>query len=307
MKISRSSWLPFALLTAALPALAGGFGAMAVSPDGMAVAFGVRSVKLQELATGKMRKEFRTGANTAEIQALAFSPDGRSLYAGDGDGRVTEYPAQGAELDGVRFKGHHGEVYDMAVAPDGTWLATGGEDEFLTIWDVAARNPLRKLDAAGAEVQSVAISPAGDRLAAGDDNGLVMLWDTATWRPLLRFPTGDTVNAVLFTRDGAQLITAGNANAVQFWNVTDGKLARQIPREGEWISSLALSPDGRWLAAGGGQMELRLWELSSGALTRPARHQENITAVAFSNDGSRLVTAGDDNAIHNMAFPVVPR
>jgi WD40 repeat protein len=307
MKFFRWFGPSLVCLAAALPARADGFVAMAVSPDGTKVAFGIRGVKLQTLQTGAMRKEFRVRANSGKVYSLAFSGDGKVVYCGDNDGEITEYPVPGAGQDGVKFKWHHGDVTAMAVSPDGAWMATGGEDKFITIWDLAQRKPLQRLETAGADLLSVAISPDGSRLAASDENGTVMTWDCASWRPLLKLATGDTVNSVIFSGDGRQLITGGNAESVQFWNEADGKLARELPREGEWVGALALSPDGRWLAAGGGQEWLRLWDLSSGKMTQPTRHQDRINAVAFSRDGTRLVTAGDDNAIHNLAFPIAAR
>jgi WD40 repeat protein len=165
-----------------------------------------------------------------------------------------------------------------------------------------------------AEIRALALSRAGDRLAAADDNGRVVIWDCAAWRAVAQFESGDTVNAAVFSADGSELITGGNSEFVQFWGVADGRRTRQLPRGGSWISALALSSDGRRLAAGGGQGEVKLWELASGALTPLGRHDtvtaagmythaSTVTALLFTPDGARLISAGDDDAIHNMILP----
>ena len=75
------------------------------------------------------------------VQALAFSPDGRTLaWSGRHDGLVSLRDATtGAEV--VRFVGHSAVVRGIAFAPDGTGLATGGDDRSIKLWDVPAYEP----------------------------------------------------------------------------------------------------------------------------------------------------------------------
>jgi WD40 repeat protein len=61
------------------------------------------------------------------VRALAFAGDGQTLVSGSMDGTVKLWHvAAGQEL--ATLEKHAGPVYALVISPDGTTLATGGED-----------------------------------------------------------------------------------------------------------------------------------------------------------------------------------
>ena len=68
----------------------------------------------------------------------------------------------------------------VAIAPDGTWLASAGADGSVRIWDPATGQLRAALTGHAGPVRAVAIAPDGTWLASGGDDGSVRIWDPAT-------------------------------------------------------------------------------------------------------------------------------
>ena len=80
--------------------------------------------------------------------------------------------------------GHTGAVMSVAFSPDGKTLASGGWDNTIKLWDIAAGTLARTLTGHTDSVRSVAFTPDGKALASASDDHTVKLWDTATGREL---------------------------------------------------------------------------------------------------------------------------
>lgn len=68
-------------------------------------------------------------------QAVAFSADGRLIARGDRYGLVHLWEAESGRLCAT-LEGHNGGVLSLASTPDGTALASGGEDGTIQIWSL---------------------------------------------------------------------------------------------------------------------------------------------------------------------------
>lgn len=66
-----------------------------------------------------------------DVECGALSPDGRFLAVGSKI-KAKEFTLDGTELENHR--GHHGPIFHIRYAPDGSTLATGSEDGMVRVW-----------------------------------------------------------------------------------------------------------------------------------------------------------------------------
>lgn len=208
----------------------------AASPDGKYVAIGTVNGLAQvfELATGKER--VRHGLLPAEVVALAFSPDGRSLLVSMVGSVAREHRIEvwDTPTGAVKrtLRGHAGPAWCLAVLPDGRRAVSGGSDRTLRLWDfVNGRELGRMTDHPGA-IFSVSLSSDGRQAVAGtshlwdgggwsdaDSYGAVV-WELATGLPLGRFETTSPVRALAVASDGRRVIAGGEDRVVRAWELS---------------------------------------------------------------------------------------
>ncbi|MDZ7953112.1 hypothetical protein [Nostoc sp. DedQUE09] len=80
--------------------------------------------------------------HTAWVMRIAFSPDGKRLASGSGDGTVKLWKLDGTEITTLR--GHTAAIRQIAISRDGSVLTSGGDDNTLILWSLPQ---ILKLDA----------------------------------------------------------------------------------------------------------------------------------------------------------------
>lgn len=168
--------------------------AVALSPDGKkaATASDDGSVKIWDIADGKdlatiksevvetkvdpkTKKEDKKTVPGRAFTSLAFSPDGKTLVAGNLDGEIRFIDVDAGK--DVASQKAHGGVWAIAFSPDGQKIATGGWDQLIKIWDPAGKE-LATIKAHDRTVTALAFSPDNQFLASGGFDQLIKIWPT---------------------------------------------------------------------------------------------------------------------------------
>lgn len=286
----------------------------ALSPSGATIAVGAgdQSVFLWDMSAPRSTARILRG-HTSNVVSLAFSPDGTTLATGSWDGTVRLWDARSGETRGVLSGGHRGQVEDLGFSPDGEMLAVAsGSSVFL--WNPGTREQIGPPLPHDGKVSSLAIHPDGTLIAAaGPDSSRVLLWRlpsaAGTARRLEGHASG--LKQVAFSPDGASLVGLSHNGTVIVWRGVE----RALPGEAfaaplDEPRTLALGPNGELAVADCGVRPERgrceggrIWRLRHEAgldgqgrrLVRsgePLRgHPGAIEALAFSADGTELVTA----------------
>jgi len=220
-----------------------------------------------ELLSADTRARVRSvEGHRGNVNALAFSPDRKHLFAAAGEaglfGEVRQWDVAGGNLIRV-FEGHKDALYSVAVSPDGKTLATGSYDQKIKLWNIET----------GAEIKTLS-----------GHNGCV--FDLA------------------FRPDGTLLASASADRTVKLWDVATGQRRDTLSQSLKELYTVAFSPDGKRLAGGGVDNRIRVWEISDTAAetTNPLResrfaHEGAILNIVYSSDGKTLLSSADDRTV----------
>jgi WD40 repeat protein len=270
--------LPHPALLRVLTGHTGDVSALAVAPNGswLASAGHGRDVRIWDPVTGTVR-------HTLTRPTHGFTND---TGPGTFTHRARALTGHTRPFDGT------GEVAVLAIAPDGSWLASASGDVFtggeVRIWDPTTGACRHTLTGHTGRVAVLAVSPDGSWLASASGRE-VRIWDptTGTCRHTL---TGHTqgVSALAVAPDGSWLASVDGE--VQIWDPTTGTCRHTLTDHTHQVRALAVAPDGSWLASASGR-KVRIWDPTTGTCRHTLTdHTLGVSALAVAPDGSWLAS-----------------
>lgn len=193
--------------------------------------------------------------------------------------------------------GRHGQ--SVAFTPDGTRIASGGQDARVAILDAATGTIEVELTGHEKVVNAVAVGPDGRSVVSVSSDRTVRLWDLARGsQTAVLEGHRDAVVALDLSPDGSTAITGGYDGRVRVWDL-EARTCRQ-----EWSSSLkritavVYSPDGAQFAESGQGPRVHVRDSADGKLVAQLdTSASGVVGLAVAPDGSMLATAGYDGTV----------
>lgn len=257
-----------------------------------------------------IKKHARTG--------LAFSPDGKR-FAALVNPRTGAAPSNGEKL-GIyqtltgkklsEFTPHPGYVSFASFSPDGTRLATCGNDSKVRIWSIDSSEMITEiLEKGRRRTHPVFWSEDSQWIGWKMQLGKIKIYQASDGQEIL------SMDSPVFRRDtnkisihrGKGLVASGEFGVVHLFDIKTKKKINSIFSHTTAVTELTFLNDGSRLVSAGGDQTVRVWRVDSPRELAVFRGHKpggifGVASLAVSEDEQWIVSAGQDRSIKTWSL-----
>uniref|UniRef100_A0A803KTZ5 CDC20/Fizzy WD40 domain-containing protein n=1 Tax=Chenopodium quinoa TaxID=63459 RepID=A0A803KTZ5_CHEQI len=203
------------------------------------------------------------------ICSLAWNS--KILTTGSADSRIINNDLRVRSHIVETYRGHRREVCGLKWSPSGRYLASGGNDNLLHIWDrsMARINSstqwLHRIQNHTATVKALAWCPFQSSMLAsggGMNDQCIKFWNINTGACLNSVNTGSQVSALIWSNNEHELLSSHGLpdNSLVLWNYPSMLQMAELSGHTSRILFMSQSPDGLAVASAGGET-LQIWNV----------------------------------------------
>ncbi|XP_041483134.1 cell division cycle protein 20 homolog [Lytechinus variegatus] len=202
----------------------------------------------------------------ARVGSLAWNS--YILSSGGRAGNIHHHDVRIADHLVASIEGHTQEVCGMAWSPDFKYIATGGNDNVLNIWDstraLAGSEPLYSLAQHQAAVKAISWCPWQPNVlgsGGGTADRTIRFWNAQSGLCMKTTDAKSQVSGILWSREHKELITGHGfaQNQLTIWKYVTMERICDLKGHTSRVLAMCLSPDGTTVVSAGADETLRFW------------------------------------------------
>ncbi len=276
-----------------------------IKEGGGYLAVGTASADVQLWDVEKSKQVRSMAGHTARVGALDWNA--HTLSSGSRDSTIMNHDVRVRDHLTATLRGHEQEVCGLKWSPDGSMLASGGNDNMLCIWDAGASGAPATASSGGmrgdvtpkfvirehtAAVKALAWCPWNRTTLAsggGSSDRCIKTWNASTGSMLHSVDTGSQVCSLLFNSNHRELISTHgfSRNEINVWRYPTFTKVRELTGHTGRVLHMAAGPDGSSVVTAGADETLRFWNL----LGEPRQQAAKDMDAARTLGRTRLVSS----------------
>ncbi|KAJ4260288.1 WD repeat-containing protein slp1 [Fusarium falciforme] len=235
------------------------------SGDGayVSVGLGTGEVQIWDVAEGqKIRSMF---GHETRVGVMGWNK--HLLSTGARSGLVFNHDVRIAEHKVAELVSHTSEVCGLEWRSDGAQLATGGNDNLVSIWDARSLSvPKFTKTNHKAAVKALAWCPWNMNLLAtggGSYDRHIHFWNSTSGARVNSIDTGSQVTSLRWSPHHREIVNSSGFpdNSLSIWSYPTLVRTVEIPAHESRVLHSCLSPDGQMLATAAADESLKFWKI----------------------------------------------
>ncbi|KAG0371676.1 hypothetical protein BGX24_001340 [Mortierella sp. AD032] len=264
------------------------------------------SIRMFDLHNGNLLQSART--TDAEFQCVAYSPDGKKVVLGDGDGGLQLWKTDVIERE-IGWDGHSMGTSSVQFSPSGQWVLSSSSGFTLMLWEAQTSALISAFAGHANGVTSAIFLPTTSYVISSSYDETVRVWEVSPTGvdPAADYTTNNRQIAA-YSPDGRSLISEGRSGMLQNYDADTGELGLALHSH-NGFECAAYSPNGLQIASAGLEGGVELWNAQSCAVKHNGMESDwahvmtiegffgLVKNIAWRPNTTEFATAGGDGSI----------
>ncbi|PNP44782.1 hypothetical protein TGAMA5MH_03591 [Trichoderma gamsii] len=235
------------------------------SEDGAYVGVGLGTGEVQIWDVAESQKIRSMFGHDTRVGVMGWNK--HLLSTGARSGLVFNHDVRVAEHKIAELVSHTSEVCGLEWRSDGAQLATGGNDNLVSIWDARSLSvPKFTKTNHKAAVKALAWCPWNSNLLAtggGSYDRHIHFWNSTTGARVNSIDTGSQVTSLRWSPHYREIVSSSGFpdNSLSVWSYPTLVRNVEIPAHESRVLHSCLSPDGQMLATAAADESLKFWKI----------------------------------------------